>query len=152
MFSRRSFLLGLLSLTTLKALDFHKTHPGAWEKSTLNDAALALYGAKKFSTIRKSTDVELVAPKHIVRDQENIPIGIKSTIMARSVAIFQDANPKSLVAVFNIHNNDPVDFELNIKMEFKGTLFAVVEDTHGQLHYTRAFIDVLCLPCVTGTE
>ena len=152
MFSRRQFLLSLLTLSSLRALDFHKTNPDAWEKSTLNEAAMALYGEKKFSTIRKSTNVELIAPRHIVRDQYNITIGIKSNIKAKSVAIFQDANPKALVAVFNIHNFDPVDFEINIQMEFKGTLFAVVEDANGVLYYTRTFIDVLCLPCVTGTE
>ena len=152
MFSRRSFLLSLLSLSSLYAVDFHKSKPDAWKKSNLNDAAMSLYGQKKFSTIQKSSSIELIVPRHIVRDQENIPIGIKSDIKAKTVAIFQDANPKSLVAVFQLHTEDPVDFELNIRMEFKGTLFAVVEGTDGKLYYTRAFIDVLCLPCVTGTE
>lgn len=152
MFSRRSFLLSLLAFSSLHAVNYHKSKPDAWSKSKLNDAAMALYGQKKFSTIQKSSDVELIVPGHIVRDQENIPIGIKSDIKAKSVAIFQDANPKSLVAVFQIHNEDPIDFELNIRMEFKGTLFAVVEGIDGKLYYTRAFIDVLCLPCVTGTE
>ncbi len=152
MLNRRLFLLSLCSLSSLSALDFRKTKPEAWKKSTLNEAAIALYGEKKFSTIRKSTNVELIVPKHIVRDQYNIPVGIKSNIMAKSVAIFQDANPKALVAVFNIYDNNPVDFEINIKMEFKGTLFAVVEGADDELYYTRVFIDVLCLPCVTGTE
>lgn len=152
MLNRRLFLLSLCSLSSLSALDFRKTKPEAWEKSTLNEAAIALYGEKKFSTIRKSTNVELIVPKHIVQDQYNIPVGIKSNIMAKSVAIFQDANPKALVAVFNIYDNNPVDFEINIKMEFKGTLFAVVEGADDELYYTRVFVDVLCLPCVTGTE
>jgi len=152
MLSRRLFLFSLLSFSTLSAIDFHKTKPNAWKKRTLNEAATALYGNEKFSTIRKSTDVELNVPRHIVEDQENIPVGIKSNIKAKSVAIFQDANPKALVAVFTIHNYDIIDIELNIKMEFKGTLFAVVEGDDGVLYYTRAFVDVLCLPCVTGTE
>ncbi len=153
MLSRRLFLYSMLiSLSSLSAMNFHETKPDAWEKNTLNNAAIALYGEKTFSTIRKSTNVELNIPPHIVRDKENIPISIRSNIKAKSVSIFQDANPKALVAVFNIHNNDIIDIELNIKMEFKGTLFAVVEGNDGVLYYTRAFVDVLCLPCVTGTE
>ena len=152
MLSRRLFLLSMLSLSSLSAINFHETKPDAWEKRTLNEAAIALYGEKKFSTIRKSTSVELDVPPHIVRDQENIPIAIRSNIKAKSVAIFQDANPKALVAVFTIHNNDMIDIEVNIRMEFKGTLFAVVEGSDGVLYYTRAFVDVLCLPCVTGSE
>lgn len=152
MLNRRLFLLSMLSFSYLSAIDFHETKPEAWEKSTLNEAAMALYGKKMFSTIKKSTNVALDVPKHIVRDAENIAVGIKSNIMAKSVAIFQDANPKALVAVFTIHDHDMIDLEINIKMEFKGTLFAVVEGSNGVLYYTRAFVDVLCLPCVTGTE
>lgn len=148
MLSRRLFLLNLLTITSLVAIDFHETKPHAWEKSTLNEAAIALYGQKLFSTIRKSNNVEITVPPHIVRDPENIPIGIKSNIMAKSVAIFQDANPKALVAVFTIHDYDMIDLEINIRMEFKGTLFAVVEGANGVLYYSREFIDVLCLPCM----
>jgi len=36
-------------------------------------------------------------------------------------------------------------------MKFKGRLFAVVEGGNGVLYYSRAFVDVLCLPYVTGT-
>lgn len=152
MLSRRLFLFGMFSLSSLAAIDFRETKPDAWKKSTLNEAAIALYGEKKFSTIKKSANVELDVPPHIVRDPENIPVGIKSNIMAKSVAIFQDANPQALVAVFTIHDYDMIDLEINIKMEFKGTLFAVVEGANGVLYYSRAFVDVLCLPCVTGTE
>jgi hypothetical protein len=111
---------------------------------------MALYGREKFATIQKSEDIELVVPRSIVRDPENIPISIHSNIKAKTIAIFQDANTKSLVAVFDVHEDSIIAYELNIKMEFKGTVFAVLEGMDGKLYYTRQYIDVLVLSCMAS--
>ncbi len=55
---------------------------------------------------------------------------------AKTVAVFQDANPKSLVAVFHVNEDSMIAYELNIRMEFKGTVFAVLEGLDGKLYYT----------------
>lgn len=136
----------------LFAVDYRKRKPLAWKASSINDAAMALYGREKFATIQKSTDIELIVPKGTVRDPENIPIAIRSSIKAKSLAIFQDANPKSLVAVFDLGEESIVEYELNMRMAFKGTVFAVLEGTDGKLYYTREYIEVLLLSCMGSGE
>jgi len=70
----------------------------------------------------------------------------------KTLAVFQDANPKSLVAVFHLSEESIVEYELNMRMEFKGTVFAVLEGMDGKLYYTREYIDVLLLSCMGSGE
>lgn len=136
------------NLNTILTVDYHKTHPQAWKTSSLNVAVTVLYGKQKFSTIKQTLNMELIVPKSLVRDPSKIPIRIRSSIPAKSVAIFVDKQDKALVAVFHINNFENIDLSLNIRMERKGTLFVVLESMSGILYYKRAFIDVLCLPCL----
>ena len=151
---RRHFLALTFSatsqMTPLFALDYRTSNPTAWRASSINDAAMALYGRGKFATIQKSDKIELIVPKGIVRDRGNIPITVRTNIKAKTVAIFQDANPKSLVAVFHVQEDSILAYELNIRMEFKGTIFAVAEGVDGNLYYSRAYIDVLTLSCMAS--
>lgn len=152
---RRHFLalgLGLSYMTQGVAVDYRKRNPEAWRSSTINDAAMALYGREKFATIQKSAEIELTVPKPIVKDPNNIPITIRSNIKAKTVAIFQDVNLKSLVAVFHVSEDSIIEYELNIRMEFKGTVFAVLEGLDGQLYYTREYVDILTLSCMASGE
>jgi len=130
--------------------DYRKSKPLAWKASSINDAAMALYGREKFATIQKSTDIELIVPKGAVKDREEIPITIRSPIRAKTLAIFQDGNPESLVAVFEISEVSVIEYELNIRMAFKGTVFAVLEGLDGKLYYTRAYVDILTLSCMAS--
>ena len=152
--NRRHFLvLGFCIIpytAEVLAEDHRKSKPLAWKASSINDAAMALYGREKFATIRKSTDIELIVPKGIVRDREEIPITIRSTIKAKTLAIFQDAGPESLVAVFDISEGSIIEYDLNIRMQFKGTVFAVLEGLDGKLYYTRAYVDILTLSCMAS--
>jgi predicted secreted protein len=126
----------------------HHDPAKVWKISDLNSATMALYGREVFSHIRKSDHITVIAPTAIAQDPQNIPIGIKSDIKAKSVAIFQDANAKSLTAIIDTDENSIIDYELNIIMERKGTVFVVIEGLDGQLYYKRAFIYVICLPCM----
>ena len=137
-------------ITQALASDHRKHKPAAWASSTINDAAMALYGREKFSTIRKSSEIELIVPTGIVKDRENIPVTIRSSIKAKTVALFQDANPKSLVAVFDVAPNSIIEYELFIRMEFKGTVFAVIEGLDGKLYYTREYVDILTMSCMAS--
>lgn len=132
------------------AEDYRKGKPLAWKASSINDAAMALYGREKFATIQKSTDIELIVPKGVVKDREEIPIIIRSPIKAKTLAIFQDGNPESLVAVFEISEESIIEYEMNIRMQFKGTVFAVLEGVDGKLYYTRAYVDILTLGCMAS--
>ena len=120
--NRRHFLaMGLCVspyMTQVLAADYRKSKSGAWKASSINEAAMALYGREKFATITKSADIALIVPKGVVEDRENIPVTIRSSIKAKTVALFQDANPKSLVAVFHVSEDSISEYELNIKMAF----------------------------------
>ena len=131
-------------------VDYRKRNPEAWRASTINEAAMALYGREKFSTIQKSGEIELIVPAGSVKNREEIPVTIRSDIKAKTVAIFQDANPESLIAVFHLHENSIIDYEIYISMVFKGTLFAVIEGVDGRLYYTRKYIDILTFSCMAG--
>ncbi len=149
----RSSLLNIFTFTAFfcvfgYGVDYHKTHPKAWEATSLNEAAIALYGKEKFATIKQSMNMELIMPTALVEDAEQIPIRIRSNIPAKSVAIFVDRQDRALVAVFHRDNFEPIDLSLQIRLENKGTLFAVIESMNGVLYYKRAFIELLCLPCM----
>ena len=126
----------------------HNNPDKAWKISDLNNATMALYGREAFSHIQKSNHITIITPTAIAQDAQNIPIGIKSDIKAKSVAIFQDANPKSLTAIIDTDAQSIIDYEINIIMERKGTVFVVIEGLDGQLYYKRAFVYVICLPCM----
>ena len=152
--NRRHFLaLGFYTIpytAHLLAVDYRMMKPDAWKASSINDAAMALYGRDKFATIQKSGQIELIVPKGSVKERENIPITIRSSMKAKTVAFFQDANPRSLIAVFHLNEDSIIDYEFNIKMEFKGTVFAVLEGVDGKLYYRREYIDILTLSCMAG--
>ncbi len=136
----------------LGAEDFRESRAEAWTKSTINDAALSFYGKSTFSTIKKNDNIQLTVPGHIVRNSSRVPIHVYSTIKAKSLVLFYDKNPKSLIVAFSIAEGGVIDYGLEIAVEFKGTLFAVIEDVKGNLHYKRAFVDVLCLSCMSDVE
>jgi len=146
--SLKVLLCTLLFTSFTYAVDYHKTHPQAWKATTLNDAAIALYGKKKFSTIKQTLNMELITPKALVENPQQIPIRVRSNIPAKSVAIFIGKQDKALVAVFHKDNFEEIDLSVNIRLESKGTIFVVIESLTGVLYYKRAFIDVLCLPCM----
>ncbi len=126
----------------------HNNPEEVWHISDLNRAAEALYGREAFSKIQKSNRITITVPTAIAEDAQNVPIGIKSDIKAKSVAIFQDANPKSLTAIIDTNAQSIIDYEMNIIMERKGTVFVVIEGLDGQLYYKRAFVYIICLPCM----
>ena len=139
-------------VSQVMAADYRKSNPDAWEASSIDTAAVALYGKEKFSSIQKSTQIELIVPSISIVDSQTIPIVIRSTMKARSVAVFQDTNPKSLVAVFNVGEEGIVNYEFNTRMDIKGTIFAVLEDLDGRLHYVRKYVDIVALSCMTSDE
>lgn len=148
---RRNFLaLSTLSTSYLWGVDFRERSPEAWSSRKLSDAARKLYGNDKFATLQKSDKVQIEADKFIVPDAQQIPIKFKSDIEAKSVAIFQTANEQSLVAVFTLNKAMIIDYEVNIRMDMKGTLFVVVEGIDEKLYYSRHFIDVNEIRCMAG--
>ncbi len=132
---RRKFLgfgmvaVALVPVTTLNAIDFRATAPDTWTAEKTADAIKGLYG--DITPIEKG--VKIKAPK-LAENGGAIPVFIKSKIDAKSVALFQDANPRSAVAVFTVPEGGLVDFGLKIKMRKTGKITAIVEGRDGKFY------------------
>jgi len=136
MMDRRKFLgLGLAVLaitpltTKLNAMDFRKEKPDAWAAKTPEEAIKALYGDIK----PEEKNVSIKAPK-LAENGGKIPVVIKSDVDAKSVALFQDANPRSAVAVWTVPEDGIVDYAITIKMKGSGKITAVVEGKDGKFY------------------
>jgi sulfur-oxidizing protein SoxY len=146
---RRKFLsLGALAAVAaiapanLSAEDYRKTKADAWKAHTVEDAMTKLYGSSK--TIEKG--VKLTAPD-VASNGGAIPVSVSSDIAAKSVAIFQDVNPESAVAVFTVLENSIIDYDVKIKMKKSGTITVVVEGKDGKLYSAKKTLDVALGGC-----
>ncbi|WP_320034090.1 thiosulfate oxidation carrier protein SoxY [Campylobacterota bacterium DY0563] len=129
MINRRNFLglgLGALAVSmapsTLSAVNFRETKPKAFTAKKVDVAIKELFGTS--ATVEGN--VELSAPD-IAENGAVIPV----TVTAKSgskVAIFQDANPETTVAVFTVPEGGIIDYGIRIKMAKTGKVTAVVED------------------------
>lgn len=104
--NRRNFLSfagGMVALSVvpmnLGAEDYRKLKPKVWEAHTIDDAIKALYGAK---TPIESDKIKLKVPK-INSSGGAVPVKFETSLDAKTVALFQDANPESAVAVFEVN-------------------------------------------------
>ncbi len=146
---RRKFLsmtLGALALAavpvSVRAEDYRKLKPTAWTAKTVDDAIKALYGST--ATIEKG--VTVTAPD-VAANGGAVPINVKSNIDAKSVAIFQDANPEAAVIVFDINEYSIINYDIKIKMKASGTISCVVEGKDGKLYVGKKTLDVALGGC-----
>jgi len=112
--------------TTMSAVNFRETKTSAFEgpkSHTVDDAMTELFGTSK-TTVGK---VKLKAPD-IAENGAVVPIHVSSKLAGSTVAVFQDANPESLVAVFTVPADGIIDYKLRIKLAKTGTVTAVVQD------------------------
>lgn len=132
--NRRKFLglglgLGAVAVmlpSTLSAINFRETKKGAFEgpnSHTVEDSMKELFGTSK-TTVGKVT---LKTPD-IAENGAVVPIEVSSKLAGKVVAVFQDANPESLVAVYTVPANGIIDYKLRLKMAKTGTVTAVVQD------------------------
>ncbi len=146
---RRKFLsltLGALALSvvpaSVKAEDYRKSKPTVWTAHSVEDAMENLYGTSE--TIEEG--VTLVAPD-VAANGGAVPVSVTSDIDAKSVAIFQDANPESAVCVFDIGEYGVVDFSIKMKMKESGAVTVVVQGKDGKLYSATKDMDVALGGC-----
>lgn len=146
---RRNFLslsalasLAVISPLSLQAEDFRETKASAWTAHTVDDAIKNMYG--DISLINKGVTID--TPK-VASNGGNIPVNITSDISARSVALFQDANPEAAVAVFTVPDGGSIDYDIKIKMSKSGTITAVVEGRDGKFYAATRTLDVALGGC-----
>ena len=113
----------------LSAEDYRATKPDVWTAHTVDDSITKLYGTT--TTIEEG--VKLTAPD-VASNGGAIPVDFSSDIDAKSVAVFQDANPESAVIVYTIHENSIINFSIKMKMKASGTITVVLEGLDGKLY------------------
>lgn len=146
--NRRKFLtLSVATALTLPmaswAIDYRAEKPAVWTAKSVKDAVNALYGDIE---LKKSNKVTLKMPK-VSSNGGAVPIGISTDIDAKSVALFQDCNPESAVAVWSVPKNGIVDYKTKLKIKTlengnPSTVFVVVEGRDGNYYSTHATITV----------
>jgi sulfur-oxidizing protein SoxY len=144
---RRNFLgLGLATIATLpaalSAVDFRKEKPDTWTAHTVEDSIKKLYGDIK----PEEKDVKLKAPD-VASNGGAIPVSVKSSVDAKTVAIFQDVNPESTVAVYSVPEGQPVDYAIKIKMKKSGTITVIVEGKDGKFYSAKKSLEVALGGC-----
>ena len=146
---RRNFLslsalagLAVISPLSLQAEDFRQTKASAWTAHTVDEAIKNMYG--EISPINQGVTID--TPK-VASNGGNIPVNITSDISARSVALFQDANPEAAVAVFTVPEDGIIDYDIKIKMGKSGTITAIVEGRDGKFYSGTRTLDVALGGC-----
>jgi len=127
---------------TLSAEDYRKTKPDAWTAHTVEDAIAKLYGTS--TTIEKG--VTLTAPD-VAANGGAVPVDFQSDIAAKSVAVFQNANPESAVCVFTLTENSIIDYSIKMKLKQSGTITVVVEGKDGKLYSAKKTLSVALGGC-----
>ena len=139
----------ILSLATIAAMtaslnatDYRAEKPDAWTAKDVPSAIKALYG----DITPVDGDVKLKAPK-VASNGGAIPVSVKTDISAKSIAVFQDVNPESTVAVFAIPEGTKADFSMKIKMKKSGSITAVVEGKDGKFYSKKLSLEVALGGC-----
>ena len=148
MMNRRSFLslgLGAVAIAAipakLSAIDFRETLPKAWTATKVDDAIKEIFGS---STLTEGS-INLSAPD-IAENGAVIPVSFDTTLNATKIAVFQDANPESAVAVFSIPENAVIDYAIRIKLAKTGTV-TVVAEANGKLYAVSKLVKVTIGGC-----
>ncbi|WP_188108587.1 thiosulfate oxidation carrier protein SoxY [Sulfurimonas lithotrophica] len=136
-----SFTLGSLALAAIpasvKAEDYRKLKPSVWTAHTVEDAIKNLYGTLDMTM----KGVKLKTPD-VAANGGAIPVDFSTKIPAKTVSVFQDANPESAVIVYDVNPYDMTDYSIKIKMGKPGTITVVVEGQDGKLYAAKKSLDV----------
>ncbi len=128
----------MVPATGLKAFDFRAEKPKAWDAEHSPEAIKALYGDGKLT---KTDKIKFTAPK-LAENGGSIPINIKTDLDLESIALFQDANPRSLTTVFTIPEGAIINYDFRIKMRKTAVVTIVAKGKDGTLYTTAKEIDV----------
>lgn len=127
--NRRNFLtigLGAMAVVTipssLSAVNFRETKPKAWTSTKVDESIKEVFGTDQAT----EGSITLKAPD-IAENGAVIPVSFKTDLKADTIAVFQDANPESTVAVFTIPKLAVIDYGIRIKLAKTGTVTVVAK-------------------------
>ena len=141
---RRKFLsIGVVAVAStvlpasLSATDFRKSNPKTWDAPTSSDAIADMFGSSRMI----SGKIKIKAPK-LAENGGAVPIGITSKVEVESIALFQDANPRSAVVVFELGENGVFDIKTKIKMRKTANVTVVAKGRDGNLYSAVQKVEV----------
>lgn len=150
---RRKFLslvgLSAVAMTAMpsvvSATDWRVEKPDVWTAHTVDDAIKAMYG----TTTAIEEGVKVTTPD-VAASGGAVPVNVKSDIPAKTVAVFQDANPESAVIVFDVTKYSVINYDMKMKLKSVGdpiTLTVIVEGLDGKLYVGKRTLDVALGGC-----
>jgi len=139
---KKIILVLFILVFNLNAKNYRLENPDAWSAKNVESAIESIYG--KIEPIEGK--IKLKAPK-VASNGSSIPIFIKTSIKAKSIAIFQDANPESTVAIFNIQKDQIIDLSIKIKMKKSGNIYVLLEGLDGKFYSKEIYLDVAIGGC-----
>ncbi len=132
------FAVAAFTPMSLSAINFRETKPKAWEAEKSVDAIKEMFGSGK---LVKTDKIKFTAPK-LAENGGSIPINVKSKLDLETIAVFQDANPRSLTAAFTVPKNAIINYDFRIKMRQTAFVTIVAKSSDGTLYTTAKEIDV----------
>ena len=129
----------------VKAEDWRAAKPDTWTAHTVDDAMKALYGTT--TTIEEGVTV---TTPDVAANGGAVPVNVKSDIDAKTVAVFQNANPESAVIVFDVNEYGIIDYDMKMKLKSVGdpiTVTCVVEGKDGKLYSGKRTLNVALGGC-----
>jgi len=121
----------------LQAANFRVDKPDAWAAEKSADAIKKMFGA----TPTKTDKIGFKAPK-LAENGGSIPITLTTDLDVETIALFQDANPRSATVVFSVPAGQKVDYAFRIKMRQTAFVTIVAKTRDGKLLSTSKEIDV----------
>lgn len=104
-----------------------------------------MYGDKAIA----EGDVKVTTPD-VAASGGAVPVNVSSGIDAKTVAVFQDANPESAVIVFDCNAHTIANFDMKMKLKSVGepiTVTCVIEANDGKLYSGKRTLDVALGGC-----
>lgn len=156
---RRNFLnltLGALALAvvpaSVRAEDFRKSKPDVWTAHTVDDAIKAMYGTNELIEndsvfLKASGEAYNSGKKAVASSGGAVPVEFSTKIPAKTIAVFQDANPEAAVIVYTVNKYSVNNYDIKIKMAKPGTITVVVEGEDGKLYAAKQTLDVALGGC-----
>jgi sulfur-oxidizing protein SoxY len=88
-----------------------------------------------------------VVKKAVASSGGAIPVNFSTELPAKTISVFQDANPESAVIVYSVNKYSVNDYDIKIKMAKPGTITVVVEGEDGKLYAAKQTLDVALGGC-----
>ena len=110
-----------------------------WKAEKVKDAIAALYG--NGVKLIASDKIKIVAPK-LAENSSFIPIEITSEIAAKRVILLQNGNHYALTGIFEVPEDELVEYRVYIKLKQASELTVLIEDIYGAVYENHIEIDV----------